>query len=103
MTFDQNEHHNILFERVAEDNTRWVWCISIHIVYKNIVFASYKLSVPVVGYIPSRILDKYMDVDSILTGVKSVQNWTISYIIISFQSFSFLFLFFRWKLSLAFY
>ena len=49
MTFNQNEQHNILFQRVTEDNTRWVWCTSIHIVYKNIVFESYNFSVPVVA------------------------------------------------------
>ena len=26
----RNEQQNLSFERVAEDNTRWVWCTSIH-------------------------------------------------------------------------
>ena len=30
MIFDQNEQQNISFERVEEDNTRWVGCTSIH-------------------------------------------------------------------------
>ena len=33
MIFNQNEPQNISFERVAEDNTRWVRCTSIHYIY----------------------------------------------------------------------
>ena len=48
MIFDQKWIQNISFERVAEDNTRWVGCTSIHIECKNIVFASCTFSVLVV-------------------------------------------------------
>jgi hypothetical protein len=40
---------NISNKRVAQDNTRWVRCTSIHIEYENIVIASYNFSVPVVA------------------------------------------------------
>ena len=43
----KNEPQNITFERVAEDNNRWVGCTNIHIENQNIVFASYNFSVPV--------------------------------------------------------
>jgi hypothetical protein len=46
--FNQNEPQNISFERVAEDNTSWVSCTNIHIVYWNIVFAFYNFPVPMV-------------------------------------------------------
>ena len=45
----RNEQQNILFERVAQDNTRWVGCTNIHIVYYDIVFASYNFSAFVVA------------------------------------------------------
>ena len=37
MIFDQNVQHNISFEKVAEDNTRWFGCTSIYIEYQIIV------------------------------------------------------------------
>ena len=43
--FDQNEPQNISPDRVTEDNTRWFRCTNIHIVYWNIVFASYNFFV----------------------------------------------------------
>ena len=33
MIYEQNEPQNILFESIAEDNTKWVWCTNIHIAY----------------------------------------------------------------------
>ena len=45
--FEQNEPQNISFESVARDNTFWVVCINIHILYQNIVLASYNFFVHV--------------------------------------------------------
>ena len=47
MGFDQKWIQNISYKRDLEDNTRWFRCTTIHIEYKNIVFASYNFSVPV--------------------------------------------------------
>ena len=43
----------ISFEKVVEDNKKQVDCTSIYIVYKNIVYASHKFSVPVVEELSS--------------------------------------------------
>ena len=48
MILDQEWTQNILFERIGEDNTKWVRCTGIQIVYINIVFASYIFSDSVV-------------------------------------------------------
>ena len=47
--FDQKWIQNISSERVSEDNTRWVRCTNINILYWNIVSASYYFSVVVVA------------------------------------------------------
>ena len=75
MIFNQNEQVNISFERVAEDNTRWVRCTSIHIEYKNIVFASYHFSVPlVVEWYTFRCCGRYTN------NMIFDQKWTIKYL-----------------------
>ena len=48
MIYEKNELQNILFERVAEDNTKKAGCTNIQIVYKNMVFISYHFSIPMV-------------------------------------------------------
>ena len=47
----RNEPQNISFERVPQDNTRWVRCTNNHIEYQNIVFAFFNFSVHVVEVI----------------------------------------------------
>ena len=75
MIFNQNEQLNISIERVAEDNTRWVRCTSIHIEYKNIVFASYHFSVPlVVEWYTFRCCGRYTN------NMIFDQKWTIKYL-----------------------
>ena len=38
-----------LIWKVSDDNTRWIWPATIYIVYLNIVYASYKFSIPLCG------------------------------------------------------